>query len=901
MLGRPANRGQCAESSSDSTREAVNMKTGQTRIGCGLAALVLIGGCMGAGIPSAQGARPDKTAVDLPPAVVAGPGAERLANLAWTRLPDLPDSLGVAGPFAGISGGALVVAGGANFPNGFPWEGGRKVWHDAVYVLPDPAEPWRSVGRLPRALAYGVSATTPRGVVCAGGGDADRNYDSVFLLKWAGDGVQVQNLPNLPRPCANACGDVMGERLYLAGGEETTGATSALRTFWSLDLADARAQWKELPAWPGPGRTLATGAVQAKSFFLVGGVSLAPGSDGKPVRTYLADGYRFDPKKGTWQRIADLPHPVAAAPTPAPVAGQSHFLILGGDDGTKYGLQPGSEHPGFARRILAYHTITDTWCEMGEVPSAQVTVPAVVWQGHYVVSSGEIRPGVRSPAVHAGKLAGRKAGFGLVNYLALFLYLGGMVWFGGSFARKNKSTDDFFRGGQRIPWWAAGVSIFATMLSSITFMAIPAQAYSVGWNLFLANSYVLITPLVTLVFLPFYRTLNVTSAYEYLERRFNAASRMIASGLFILFQCGRVAIVLFLPSLALATVSNMDVLTSILLMGLLCVIYTVLGGIEAVIWTDFVQTLILMGGAIWALVAIVLRVDGGAGAVVQEAAAQGMFFQTVPWALDVAVASGWLIMLGGIFNNLFPYTASQDIVQRYVTTPDRKTAARAIWTNALMAIPAQAIFFAIGTALFVFYRHHPERLDPTVQTDGIFPLFIVNELPAGLAGLIVAGIFAAAQSTLAGSLNSIATVWVTDFHRRLRPQTSDAACLKLARWVTAIVGIVGTGIAVVLAKADIRSLWETFIAVIGLFGGTISGLFLLGVFSRRAHGAGALVGAIASALVVGYAYLNHVNLWLYSFIGVGSCMVAGWAASLLLPGPRTAPEGLTVHALMTKD
>ena len=827
--------------------------------------------------------------------------ADARGRLAWETLPALPDALGVAGPFAGVSGGALVVAGGANFPEGAPWEGGKKVWHDAIYVLPDPAGAWTRVSKLPRPLAYGVSLTTPRGIVCAGGSDSRQHTADVFLLSWNGREVQFSSLPPLPLPCANACGAVLGETLYIAGGEETPGATTALKHFWSLDLAEAKAQWKELPTWPGPALTLATGGAQAAAFYLMGGVSLAAGPDGKPVRTYLKDCYRFDPKKGTWARIADLPTALAAAPSPAPVAGQSHLLLLGGDDGSKVGFQPVAGHPGFSRQIWAYHTITDTWCVMGEVAAAQVTVPAVLWQGRFVVPSGEVRPGVRTSAVQVGRLTGEKAGFGLVNYVTLLLYLGGMVWLGSSFMSKNKTTDDFFRGGQRIPWWAAGVSIFATMLSSITFMAIPAQAYSVGWNLFLANSYLIITPLVTLVFLPFYRTMNVTSAYEYLERRFNVASRLIASGLFILFQCGRVAIVLFLPSLALATVSDMDVTTCIVLMGVLCVIYTVLGGMEAVIWTDFIQTLILMGGAIWALVAIVLRVEGGVGTMIQEASAHGKFFQTVPWSFDVAIASGWIIMLGSIFMNLFPYTASQDIVQRYVTTPDRKTAAKAIWTNALIAVPAQAIFFAIGTALFVFYRHNPERLDPAVQTDGIFPLFIVNELPVGVAGLIVAGIFAAAQSTLAGSLNSIATVWVTDFHRRLYPKLSDAGCLKVARWITVIIGFAGTGLAVVLAKTDVRSLWETFIAVIGLFGGTISGLFLLGVFSRRAHGTGALIGAVSSALLVGAVYASHLAVfWLYAVIGVVSCVGVGWLASLLIPGPR-APDGLTVYTMQRRS
>jgi len=171
----------------------------------------------------------------------------------------------------------------------------------------------------------------------------------------------------------------------------------------------------------------------------------------------------------------------------------------------------------------------------------------------------------------------QKAAFGWMNYGMLLVYLLAMVWIGFVCSKRNKSTNDFFRGGQRIPWWAAGLSIFATMLSSITFMAIPAAAYTDGWNLFLANSYILITPLVVFVYLPFYRKLNVTSAYEYLERRFNLATRLAGSTLFMLYQCGRIAIVLYLPALALATVSDFNIQTCILVMGVLCILYTVVG------------------------------------------------------------------------------------------------------------------------------------------------------------------------------------------------------------------------------------------------------------------------------------------------------------------------------------
>jgi len=328
---------------------------------------------------------------------------------------------------------------------------------------------------------------------------------------------------------------------------------------------------------------------------------LTAGAEGKPVRHYLTDGYRYQPSRG-WRRIADVPCPSAAAPTPAPSLGQSSFLLLGGDDGSKQGLQVPEQHPGFPKTILAYHTITDTWKPVGEVPACHVTTTLVRWREDFVVPSGEVRPGVRSPAVWAFRPSFRKAPFGWLNYGMLFAYLLAMVGIGFACSRRNKNTNDFFRGGQRIPWWAAGLSIFATMLSSITFMAIPAASYADGWNLFLANTYILIMPLVVFVFLPFYRRLNVTSAYEYLEYRFNLAARWAGSLLFMLYQCGRIAVVLYLPALALATVSDFNIQVCILIMGVLCIVYTVVGGIEAVIWTDVVQSLVLMGGAVFSLI-----------------------------------------------------------------------------------------------------------------------------------------------------------------------------------------------------------------------------------------------------------------------------------------------------------
>ena len=502
----------------------------------------------------------------------------------------------------------------------------------------------------------------------------------------------------------------------------------------------------------------------------------------------------------------------------------------------------------------------------------------------------------------------QRPGFGWINFTTLSLYLMAMVGIGVYWSFQNRSTDDFFRGGQQVPWWAAGLSIFATMLSSITFMAIPAQSYANGWGFFLQNAFFLITPLIVWVYLPFYRQLNVTSAYEYLEMRFNRATRLFASLLFIFFQSGRIAVVLFLPALALSTVSRFDIHVCIVLMGLLCILYTVLGGIRAVIWTDVCQSVVLLGSAVFALLLIVASLDGGWSELFETARSSGRFFQGIrwEWSWDVAVTTGWVILFGGIAANLFPYTASQDVVQRYVTTKDERSAARAIWGNAVMSPLASGLFFLIGTALWVFYSVHPERLDPGVSNDGILAFFVFREMPAGVAGFVVAGVFGAAQSTLSSSLNSIAACYVVDFHRLFRPGTTDRRALRIAQLVIVLVGLIGTTIALLLTMFDIESIWETFINILGLFGGAIAGLFVLGIFTLRTSAAGAMMGALSGFGAALSIYLvRPASGFVYAPVSLISCILVGYLASLMIPWIRTGRvgvaeggqdlSGLTIH------
>lgn len=317
----------------------------------------------------------------------------------WTQLPTLPDAEGFASPFAGVSHDALLVAGGANFPGKRPWEGGAKVWYDEVFVLPDPQGEWLEAGKLPRSLAYGVSVTTPRGVVCAGGGDARGHRREVFQLSWDGAKLLTENLSALPAPLAFGSGARVGEKIYLLGGLEKPEATTAAAIFWMLDLANPADGWRVLPPCPGPARMLAQVGVIGKTVYVCGGVSLHAGSDGKAVRTYLRDAYAYE-ATGQWRRLADMPHGVAAAPSPMPATPAGELLVISGDDGSRAHLA-GPDHPGFLQEILVYDSGRDSWRKTADAPISRATAPTVCWRGSWIVASGERKPGYRSPEVWA--------------------------------------------------------------------------------------------------------------------------------------------------------------------------------------------------------------------------------------------------------------------------------------------------------------------------------------------------------------------------------------------------------------------------------------------------------------------------------------------------------------------
>ena len=350
-------------------------------------------------------------------------------------------------------------------------------------------------------------------------------------------------------------------------------------------------------------------------------------------------------------------------------------------------------------------------------------------------------------------------------------------------------------------------------------------------------------------------------------------------------------VVLFLPSIALNVVTDIDIFTCIILMGVISMVYTMMGGIEAVIWTDVVQVIVLMGGAILCLTLILIEV-GGPSEVISMAKMNDKF-NIIDLTLSLKQPTVWVMLIGGLFANVTTYGTDQTMVQRYLTTKTEKMANKSIWTNAILTVPATIIFFSLGTAMFAFFKTYPAELNPSLtNNDALLPWYISSQLPSGVIGLLIAGIFAAAMSSLSSSINSAASAYVTDFHSRFG-WTKTTSQLNTARTASIIIGTAGILFAILMATWDIKSLWDEFQKVLGLIIGGLGGVFLLGILGRHVTSSGALLGIIGSVITqIFVAYFNPVHLLLYSATGVLSCFIIGWITSYFI-GKPPVENGLT--------
>lgn len=492
-------------------------------------------------------------------------------------------------------------------------------------------------------------------------------------------------------------------------------------------------------------------------------------------------------------------------------------------------------------------------------------------------------------------------GFTIVDLIILIVYLGGVLFFGLHFAKKEMKGKEYFKGDGTVPWWVTSVSIFATLLSPISFLSLAGNSYAGTWIMWFAQLGMLIAiPFTIRFFLPIYSKLDIDTAYHYLEIRFNSKGlRILGAIMFIIYQVGRMSIIMYLPCMVLSKLIGIDVNILIIIMGVIAIIYSYTGGLKSVLWTDFVQGSVLLIGVTFALIYLIANLDGGFSAIIHEFTSNHKFLATNQPIFDANIFkdSIFLLIVGAGLNTVGSYVSSQDIVQRFTTTTDTKKLNKMMIANGCLSIFIATAFYLIGTGLFAFYNTQRHTLPPAAQQDQIFASWIAFELPIGFTGLLLAAIYAAAQSTLSTGLNSVASSWALDIQNRIsKKELSFEKQTKIGQNVSLIVGIFSIIVSIVLANGSIKSAYEWFNGFMGLVLGILVGTFILGAFTKVANKFGATLAFIAASLVMVYIKYfvdpKKISFWSYSIISIVVSLVVGVIGSIIynkVTGERPNP------------
>jgi SSS family transporter len=496
--------------------------------------------------------------------------------------------------------------------------------------------------------------------------------------------------------------------------------------------------------------------------------------------------------------------------------------------------------------------------------------------------------------------------FELLDWAVLIVYLAGVVAVGLWAAGKQTTTKEFFKAGKSMHWLPVSLSIIATLFSGVSFLGHPARVFRFDAALMaMTFSVILITPIVNYVLLPFYNKLDVTSAYEYLEKRFSLNVRLLASALFISRRLFWMALVALAPSLALSTMTGMPVEICIIIIGIISTIYTAIGGTAAVIWTDVIQFIIFMLGQVLIIAFVAGKLDGGMMEIWRVGVADGKVWSSMDF--DLSRLTFWTMLIAGCAFALSDLGADQLTVQRLMAAKDEKTARMSMIFNALWKIPSMIILLGMGVALWAFYKHFPHLLKLSPKDyDKIVPFFVITQLPAGISGLVIAAIFSAAMSSFSSGLNCLVTAFTVDWYERLiRPAQTDQKYLKLAKRLSGLLGILITGFALLIYRIGITSIIDKSNEYLGYFGGALLGIFMLGVFTRRTKALPTVIGGILSVAMLftlnafqsaEKGYLIHP--YLYCFAGTVITMVLGYAGSFF--GPELPFENIRNYTLARK-
>lgn len=493
-----------------------------------------------------------------------------------------------------------------------------------------------------------------------------------------------------------------------------------------------------------------------------------------------------------------------------------------------------------------------------------------------------------------------------VDYIIIAVSLIAPIYISLKFAKKQTNTENYFKGSGKLPAWAVGISILATLISSVTFLAYPGSGYSSNWILLVQGLMVPVTLLFFIKFVvPLYRQTIGLSAYEYFEKRFGFGARLYTSLAFFLAHFSKMGTVFYLIAMAFASMTGMGTVELIWWLGALIIFITLIGGMEAVIWMDVIQGIILVVGGLLTLGLIIGYTPGGLSGIWEVATAQGRT-GFGPYSFDWTKATFFVLAINGVFYAIQKYGTDQTIVQRYLTAGSDKEAIKASLIGVLMSVPVWALFMFIGTALFSYYQLSGALLPEGIKADAVFPHFIMNELPVGLVGLVLAGLLAAAISSLDSDLNCLSAIFMEDYYSRFRPKTSPQKQLMIGKVVVVLAGIASIMVALYYVSVGGQGILGIVFKLYAIFSGGIAGLFLLGIFSNRANKKGTYIGIAVSVLFTAYAVITSspmeiggesrllIDLGDYNFthhkymLGVYSHLilfVVGYLASLMFDKP----------------
>jgi len=776
----------------------------------------------------------------------------------------------VAGGFLAPTVETLVVAGaeGEQFTLWtMPASGANTVWKNSGVVVPRSAA----------AAKWGDKW------ILVGGLIDGKPSAAVSVLETKDGQPALRPLVALPQPLVGAGAAVVSDKLYVFGGATSVEPATLSKELLVLDLATPT-EWKSGPAFPGSGRAYFAAIEQYGMFCIFGGL----GENGELLQETWV--YRPKPLEGTdvagWKRMSDAPSPMQGAAA-LPI-GQAQILLVGG------AIAPTGAVQGPATTLF-FHTLTDAWAKIDLATRIARPVAAKAGGNMVVIGQGE------DGTVEAASIRPERSVRSLqwLDYAVIILYFVILGWIGFSF-RGQESSEEFSLGNRKVKWWAAGLSMFATGASAISFMAIPALSF--------ATNLVWLFPLVAFIpgffvtaylIFPMLRRLEITSTYEYLERRFNKTLRTLSSLQSILFQTfARSSVVLVLPALAISAVTGIDVYISVLVMGLLTTIYTAVGGFEAVIWTEVFQAALMLLAPIAIIYVCIAGLPGGVGEFFEIGKDYGKFdFALVTW--DVAVPAVWVLILMQFVSCTVATAGDQPVIQRVFSAPlaeVRKVNAMSTACGIIIGI----LVNVMGLAIFAYFRAHPGKFDPTALNDQVVPIFVAQAMPIGMAGVIIAAIFAASMSTVASIMNSVATLFTEDFYMKLRKGATDRERLLSLKAGSYVVGIIGTLMALALAAQDIKSMMVVWSQLGALLGGEIVGVYSLGMFTKRANGFGAICGVIGSIIVTALVKaFTNLHWGTYLPIAILSCIVIGYLLSLVAP-QRKDLAGLTVFTPATK-